>query len=329
MSKNVKKLLRLAIEAAIILIIFGVIYYYRAPLQQFLKPYLSRFLRNLNYQIEQTVPCQKPITFSLGAIDPKFKLSDNQILTAINEASAVWSQPINRQLFAYATTSGELAINFVYDYRQETTDKLKKLGIVVETNQQSYETLKAKYDALNAKYKLEAAALKQMSADFDRQQAAYNAEVAKWNKRGGATKEVVDRLDKTKNELELQLAAINAKTDSVNQLIENLNTEGDALNQLIKDLNLNVNKYNTTGDVVGREFEEGVYIQDENGRRIEVYEFGDRAQLVRLLAHELGHAIGLEHSTGTTDIMYYLNEAGNEKLTANDLMALQTRCRLK
>jgi molecular chaperone GrpE (heat shock protein) len=322
-------LLKLIITLAVISVLLATAFYYRAPLQAFLQPYIDRFLRNLNYQLEASAPCQKPITFSLGAIDPKFKLSNTQIIAAINEASGIWSKPLDKQLFAHATTSGSLTINFVYDYRQETTDKLKSLGIVVETNQKSYEELKARYDALNAQYQAEKSELQQLSAEFERQQSAYKKEVERWNKRGGAPKDVFDVMNQTAIALNNKLEEINAKTAEVNALVESLNAEGDMLNRLIADLNLNVDKYNTTGGATGKEFQEGVYIQDEDGRRIEVYEFGDRAQLIRLLAHELGHALGLDHSSGATDIMYYLNEAGNDQLTANDLSALRARCKVE
>jgi len=327
MSRN--KILRFIFGMLIVIFIGGVVFYYRVPILDTVDPYLTRLLYNLNYQLEQYSPCQKPLTFRLGAIDPKFKLSNSQVISAVNQASAIWSKAISRQLFAYATTSGEIKIDFVYDYRQETTDKLKKLGIVVETSQKSYEDLKVQYDSLKSEYQSAKAQLDQMISIFTQQEQAYNTQVNQWNQRGGAPKNIYDQLNQTKASLDAQLAAINDKTSQVNPLIDNLNTEGDALNQLIDQLNLNVQKYNTTGAAAGKEFQEGVYIQDETGRRIEVYEFNSQIQLVRLLTHELGHALGLEHSTGTQDIMYYLNEAGNEKPTANDLTALKAKCNIK
>ena len=309
--------------------IAGAVYFYRAPLADFLQPYWQRLTTNLAYQWQELTPCQQPITVSLGAIDPKFNLTDQQVITAINQASNIWSSPAGKKLFAYATSTGDVRLSFIYDSRQALVDKLKKLGIVVETTKKSYDQLKEQYDLLKLKYTQAKADLDVMVAAFNKAQQLYNAEVNRWNKRGGAPSQTAESLDQTAASLKQQVATINAKTEEVNQLVQDLNTMAAALNKLIGELNLNVDKYNNVGDPAGKEFQEGVYAQDQSGRQINVYEFGDRAQLVRLLAHELGHALGLNHSTGTTDIMYYLNEAGNDKLTPNDLSALKRRCRIK
>ena len=329
MASAKKTILKLVIGALIIFFIGTAVFYFRVPILDTVDPYLTRLLYNFNYQLGQLSPCQKPLTFGLVAIDPRFKLTDKQVIAAVNQAATIWSKPIGKPLFAYATTSGEIKIDFVYDWRQETTDKLKKLGIVVEASQKSYKDLKVEYDTLNNQVHTAKTRLEQMIATFTQQERVYNAEVSKWNQRGGVPKNVYDQFNQTRASLDQQLAAINSQTATVNTLIDNLNTEATVLNQLISQLNLNVQKYNTTGASAGKEFQEGVYIKDETGRMIEVNEFSSQAQLIRLLAHELGHALGLEHSTGTSDIMYYLNEAGNDKLTANDLDALKVRCGIK
>jgi predicted Zn-dependent protease len=48
-----------------------------------------------------------------------------------------------------------------------------------------------------------------------------------------------------------------------------------------------------------------------------------------VLAHELGHALGLDHNEDSKAIMYRLNNGINEKLTNTDLVALKALCGIK
>ena len=51
-----------------------------------------------------------------------------------------------------------------------------------------------------------------------------------------------------------------------------------------------------------REFDQGEY----NGSQINIYQFRDLPELRLVLAHELGHALGMNHTENSASIMYYL-----------------------
>lgn len=114
----------------------------------------------------------------------------------------------------------------------------------------------------------------------------------------------------------------NAKIDQLNALVPQLNA-------LAERLNLSVETYNNTNDSHGESFEEGLYSTDGTTTKIDIYEFSNRDKLVRVLAHELGHALGMEHVDDPKAIMYALNQGTNESATKADINELDIVCKIK
>ena len=273
-------------------------------------------------------PCSEPIKYSLGTIDEGFKLAPEEFLKNIDQAADIWSGALDKNLFTY-DPEAELKISLVYDYRQQSTDELKKLGLNIENTQESYNEIKATYQARKSDYELKKQALDAQITDYEKRQGAYNQKVNYWNANGGAPKKEYDALHKEKAELDAQRGRIATQQDQLNDLIDKLNSLVNALNLLAKTLNLNISEYNTVGTSRGSEFEEGVYVEDPSGKRIDIFEFENQTQLIRLLAHELGHALGLDHVDDSSAIMYKLNSGSNLSLAAADLTELVQLCRIK
>ena len=273
-------------------------------------------------------PCSEPIRYSLGTIDDGFKLTNEQFLENINQAAGIWSGALDKSLFEY-DAEAVLKISLVYDYRQQSTDELKKLGLNIENTQESYNEIKASYQARKSDYELRKQALDAEIRDYEKKQNAYNQKVSYWNSNGGAPKKEYDALQREKVALDAQRAEITAQQDQINALIDDLNSLVNALNLLAKNLNLNINEYNTVGTSRGSQFEEGVYVEESSGKRIDIFEFENQTQLIRLLAHELGHALGLDHVEDSSAIMYKLNSGTNLSLAASDLTELVQLCRAR
>ena len=95
---------------------------------------------------EQILPaCVEPITYNIGTFDRKFGISYRTFLSALVEAEAIWEKPIGKELFVYEPESGELAVNLIYDYRQETTGTLSGLENIVAKDELAYQAMRAKY----------------------------------------------------------------------------------------------------------------------------------------------------------------------------------------
>ncbi|HUY69419.1 MAG TPA: matrixin family metalloprotease, partial [Candidatus Tyrphobacter sp.] len=126
--------------------------------------------------------------------------------------------------------------------------------------------------------------------------------------------------------LKAEADQVNVGVASLNNLSDKINALADALNRLAAELNLKVGTYNNVGSAAGRSFIEGDYEQNGSNQAIDIYEFGSEAQLVRVLTHEFGHALGLNHVSDPKAVMYKYNEGTNDKLTAADLGELRRVC---
>jgi hypothetical protein len=273
----------------------------------------------------KVTPCTTPITYSIGSIDSRFGISKNILTSDLAEAEAIWEKPSGKNLFEYTQSGGAVTVNLVYDSRQAATDKLKAAGIQTDESQASYNALKAKYDALSLRVASEQSAYNNQAAAYKSDEDAYNAEVEQWNQRGGAPQAEYDKLQAEKAALAQEFTQVKSLEDAVNADIDTLNALATTLNQLIVQLNLKVAQYNQAGAAAG-EIEEGLYQLSAGVQTIDIYEYSNHTQLVRVLAHEMGHALGLQHVSDPQAIMYKINSGTSLTTTAADILELNGVC---
>jgi hypothetical protein len=308
-----------AAKTLIPLLVLGAFaYVYRAPVTVF-----------AFQTVQQVAPCRIPITYTIGSIDPRFGISEARLQTALSSGEAVWEKAAGRDLFKYmATGTAQVRVNLVYDTRQETTDKLNKIGISLNSSVASYEALKAQYAAALEKYQSERAAFNSAFATYESDVRAYETEVRKWNAGGGAPPEAAAKLTAQKRALESRQASLMQRQSVLNQEADSVNAMVAGVNRLAKSLNMQVTQYNTTGQSTGEEFEEGVFESAPGREKIDIYEYDSDARLKRLIAHELGHALGMDHVADPKAIMYRLNQSETDNPTADDLTEMRRVCRM-
>lgn len=265
------------------------------------------------------------VTYKVGTVDPRFGMTREAFSDAVAQAAALWNQGLDREVFR-ETGGGTVEINLVYDNRQEAADRLKEIKLRMDGAQGTYEELKAHFETLKQEADEKRRALAEATA-------AYNARVSGYNARGEAGRhgplsgEDQRRMETERRELgeiKLELAQ---RQDELNERVNTLNGFAGVINGLAANHNRDLADFRQVGDGLGPEFSEGEFVQKDGRRTISIYHFPSRDGLVRVLAHELGHAKGLGHLGNPRAVMHRLMGEDTPALTSDDLAAMREQSR--
>lgn len=270
--------------------------------------------------------CNEPIAYTVGSFDRRFGISHEEFLQALDLAEEVWEEPSGRDLFVYSPENATLPVNLVYDYRQETTSTLSGLGEALEQNEESYNALKADYLNIKATYDRARVVYEARVNSFNAANDAFAERVEAWNDGPRTSKNEFENLGKARNALEKEATELKRLENELNMVVVEVNSLVEKLNSTAEHLNLDVDRYNTIGSSRGETFTGGIYYENNSEQGIDIFEFSSQDKLVRILAHEFGHALGLEHNNDPGGIMYYLNQGESIALSPTDLNSLEILC---
>ena len=279
---------------------------------------------------QQSKECEYPVHYRIGRVDSqfdnpkqKYRVSEREYRNAIQEAADLWEKALGRPLFTYDPTA-DFTINLIYDERQQATVDSQVLARKIKHVENSNDQVLGRYDYWKDIYDTKSKAYEKVVNNFEAGIKAYNNKVDEWNKKGGVPEDQVGALNAERNALDQLRADIDAKHGELEQIRETLSSLQGESSTLVAAYNSNVRTYNALHGVK-TPFNKGVY----DGDSISVFQYHDEDDLRLVLAHEMGHALGVDHVERAEAIMHAMMGAQNlDDLTptATDIQAVKAVC---
>jgi hypothetical protein len=267
--------------------------------------------------------CPVPISYQVGEVDSRFGITKEEVKELMSRAETVWEEASGQDLFVYNETA-DFPVNLIYDERQKEASTEEAWRVSLDAKEDRTEEAFAQIDSLRLDYES-----KRQDYDADRERyeselASYNSEVEHINENGGASKEKFANLEAKKASINADLKNLLKQEGELNKAGEELNRLGEEANALVEIYNAEVVRYNNVYTERSEVFTQGDYERD----RINVYTYSTKDELATVLAHELGHALGIGHVEGGDSLMYYLmaDQPENLTLSPEDKEALITLC---
>jgi hypothetical protein len=265
--------------------------------------------------------CARPVTYRVATYDERFGISRAEFEAELALAAEIWNEAAGKTVIVIAE-DGDVAINLLYGERQAVSE----LGQTINAEQQAYANKRKQVEDLRDDYSVAKQRYESSARAFTAASEAYEEDVQYWNDRGGAPPGTYEELAEQRRALERQQREVNQQAANVNAIAQELNVRIDELNVLAQRTNAKVDVFN---HAAGDDFDQGTYISDKDGERINIYEFTNRMELRRVLAHEFGHALGIGHVENPESIMYSYNVGETFELSAEDIAALRETCELE
>jgi hypothetical protein len=275
-------------------------------------------------------PCQQPLTYQIGTIDSRFDVSDRDVREAMADAAALWSDA-TEETVAIESEDGNIIVNFIYDERQELVDGELRFRERINSEQVRMNQFQRDYDRQRDQFDERSERYVELAASTTRELDSLNDWVRERNEAGGFTESDVDQFERRKAAVEEQQQRVLNERNELDRMAAQINRDTDRLNKMIDDNNRLIDEYNKEYSGENR-FTKATYQNTRDGGVITVNMFLNKQELTLILAHELGHALGMDHVSNPRSVMF--SQMGGQELfpvvqlTREDREAIRNVCNL-
>lgn len=266
-----------------------------------------------------------PLKWRVAPIDPRFGVSREDVVRAVEQGVAIWESAAGRKLFERDDAAG-FPIKLVFDERQKELLEAVRSNRAVQNAGYAMDAQRGMTEGAATRYESASQQLRSRVQSYEMRLNTYNQRINQINASGGVQPGQEFAIEQERQTLDSELAAIR----QAEQEVERLRIEA---NRLADDFNRQVKLHNDQATLQQRNAQPAKVVNLGECRIVEIrqrgltttsvegisiFAFKGLDHLTFILAHELGHALGLDHVEGDGALMSAVEDG---RMTPNKLNA--------